>query len=183
MLSAGAAAWFGASRPRNFFEVGDTPVTKRFHVGRVPVAVILFRRCRREVRRKRRRPRRSSLRRCLPLPMPLPTPQSASGSARGDLRESSPSARRWNSVIIFCSAAAPARRSRARSTRRPRPHLVAGRQGRAQRHGYRHHGPARAGRALCVGMGLSMQAQEVRLTSAVPSDPHMEALVAGKAAR
>ena len=31
--------------------------------------------------------------------------------------------------------------------------------------------------------GLSMQAQEVRLTSAVPSDPHMEALVAGKAAR
>ena len=42
MLSAGAAAWFGASRPRNFFEVGDTPVTKRFHVGGVPVAVILF---------------------------------------------------------------------------------------------------------------------------------------------
>ena len=33
MLSAGAAAWFGSSRPRNFFEVGDTPVTKRFHVG------------------------------------------------------------------------------------------------------------------------------------------------------
>ena len=31
--------------------------------------------------------------------------------------------------------------------------------------------------------GLSMQAQEVRLTSAVPSNPHMEALVAGKAAR
>ena len=31
--------------------------------------------------------------------------------------------------------------------------------------------------------GLSMQAQEVRLTSAVPSDPHMEALAAGKAAR
>lgn len=25
MLSAGAAAWFGSSRPRNFFEVGDTP--------------------------------------------------------------------------------------------------------------------------------------------------------------
>ena len=42
MLSAGAAAWFGSSRPRNFFEVGDTPVTKRFHVGGVPVAVILF---------------------------------------------------------------------------------------------------------------------------------------------
>ena len=42
MLSAGAAAWFGASRPRNFFEVGDTPVTKRFHVGGVPVAVILL---------------------------------------------------------------------------------------------------------------------------------------------
>ena len=42
MLSAGAAAWFGASRPRNFFEVGDTPVTKRFHVGGMPVAVILF---------------------------------------------------------------------------------------------------------------------------------------------
>ncbi|MFQ8737139.1 MAG: hypothetical protein ACLSAH_15000 [Bilophila wadsworthia] len=36
MLSAGAAAWFGASRPRNFFEVGDTPVTKRFHVGGCP---------------------------------------------------------------------------------------------------------------------------------------------------
>ena len=31
--------------------------------------------------------------------------------------------------------------------------------------------------------GLSMQAQEVRLTSAVPSDPLMEALGAGKAAR
>ena len=31
--------------------------------------------------------------------------------------------------------------------------------------------------------GLSMQAQEVRLTSAVPSNPHMEALAAGKAAR
>ena len=42
MLSAGAAAWFGSSRPRNFFEVGDTPVTKRFHVGGVPVAVILL---------------------------------------------------------------------------------------------------------------------------------------------
>ena len=42
MLSAGAAAWFGASRPRNFFEVGDTPVTKRFHVGGMPVAVILL---------------------------------------------------------------------------------------------------------------------------------------------
>ena len=25
--------------------------------------------------------------------------------------------------------------------------------------------------------GLSMQAQEVRLTSAIPSDPHMEALL------
>ena len=31
--------------------------------------------------------------------------------------------------------------------------------------------------------GLSMQAQEVRLTSAIPSDPRMEALAAGKAVR
>ena len=112
--------------------------------------------------------------------MPLPTPQSASGSARGDLRESSPSARRWNSVIIFCSAAAFAGEVNAQA-----PGLIWSRADKDGRSVMAIDIMAlpEPGVPFAWEWGLSMQAQEVRLTSAVPSDPHMEALVAGKAAR
>ena len=125
MLSAGAAAWFGASRPRNFFEVGDTPVTKRFHVGGVPVAVILF------------------------------PPLSAGGTPfAGEVNAQAPG-------LIWSRADKDGRSVMAIDIMAlPEP-----------------------GVPFAWEWGLSMQAQEVRLTSAVPSNPHMEALVAGKAAR
>lgn len=42
MLSSSAAAWFGPKRPRNFFESGTKPVVRRFTPGGIPVAVVLF---------------------------------------------------------------------------------------------------------------------------------------------
>ena len=109
--------------------------------------------------------------------MPLPTPQSASGSARGDLRESSPSARRWNSGG---PGAAFAGEVNAQA-----PGLIWSRADKDGRSVMAIDIMAlpEPGVPFAWEWGLSMQAQEVRLTSAVPSDPHMEALAAGKAAR
>ena len=115
--------------------------------------------------------------------MPLPTPQSASGSARGDLRESSPSARRWNSIIIFCGGGPGA--AFAGEVNAQAPGLIWSRADKDGRSVMAIDIMAlpEPGVPFAWEWGLSMQAQEVRLTSAVPSDPHMEALVAGKAAR
>ncbi|MFQ8737140.1 MAG: hypothetical protein ACLSAH_15005 [Bilophila wadsworthia] len=97
--------------------------------------------------------------------------------------ESSPSARRWNSVIIF------ARRRPRRGVRgevnAQAPGLIWSRADKDGRSVMAIDIMAlpEPGVPFAWEWGLSMQAQEVRLTSAVPSNPHMEALVAGKAAR
>ena len=184
MLSAGAAAWFGASRPRNFFEVGDTPVTKRFHVGGVPVAVILF----------------------PPLSAggtpetEAPTPKLlASVLAAADAASDA-------AIRIGISPWGFEGEFAVREALEQRYHLLLGGgpgaafagEVNAQAPGLIWSRADKDGRSVMAidimalpepgvpfawEWGLSMQAQEVRLTSAVPSNPHMEALVAGKAAR
>ena len=171
MLSAGAAAWFGSSRPRNFFEVGDTPVTKRFHVGGVPVAVILF------------------------------PPLSAGGTPETE----APTPKLLASVLAAADAASDAAirigispwgfegEFAVREALEQRYHLLLG-----GGPGVAFAGEVKDGRSVMAidimalpepgvpfawEWGLSMQAQEVRLTSAIPSDPRMEALAAGKAVR
>ena len=184
MLSAGAAAWFGASRPRNFFEVGDTPVTKRFHVGGVPVAVILF----------------------PPLSAggtpetEAPTPKLlASVLAAADAASDA-------AIRIGISPWGFEGEFAVREALEQRYHLLLGGgpgaafagEVNAQAPGLIWSRADKDGRSVMAidimalpepgvpfawEWGLSMQAQEVRLTSAVPSNPPREALVAGKAAR
>lgn len=171
MLSAGAAAWFGASRPRNFFEVGDTPVTKRFHVGGVPVAVILFPPLSAGGTPETEAPTPKLLASVLAAADAASDAAIRIGISRGDLRESSTSRealeQRYHLLLGGGPGAAFAGEVNAPG---PRPHLVAGRQGRAQRHGYRHHGPARARACPLRGNGAS-PCRRRKCASPPPSRP------------
>ena len=179
-----AAALCGAPRPGIFFEGGETPVTRRSHVGGVPGGV--------------------------PLSPPLsaggtpeteaPTPKLlASVLAAADAASDA-------AIRIGISPWGFEGEFAVREALEQRYHLLLGGgpgaafagEVNAQAPGLIWSRADKDGRSVMAidimalpepgvpfawEWGLSMQAQEVRLTSAVPSNPHMEALVAGKAAR
>ena len=178
MLSAASAAWFGAARPRNFVEVGGRPITKRFHVGGVPVAVILF----------------PPLSAGGTAETETPTPKLlASVLAAADAASDA-------AIRIGISPWGFEGEFAVREALEQRYHLLLGGgpgaafagEVNAQAPGLIWSRADKDGRSVMIidimalpepGMpfawewGLSMQAQEVRLTSAIPSDPHMEALL------
>ena len=168
MLSAGAAAWFGASRPRNFFEVGDTPVTK-LSAGGTPETEA-------------------------PTPKLLASVLAAADAAsdaairigispwgfEGEFAVREALEQRYHLLLGGGPGAAFAGEVNAQA-----PGLIWSRADKDGRSVMAIDIMAlpEPGVPFAWEWGLSMQAQEVRLTSAVPSDPHMEALAAGKAAR
>ncbi|WP_308770661.1 hypothetical protein [uncultured Bilophila sp.] len=178
MLSAASAAWFGAARPRNFVEVGGRPITKRFHVGGVPVAVILF----------------PPLSAGGTAETETPTPKLlASVLAAADAASDA-------AIRIGISPWGFEGEFAVREALEQRYHLLLGGgpgaafagEVNAQVPGLIWSRADKDGRSVMIidimalpepdmsfawEWGLSMQAQEVRLTSAIPSDPHMEALL------
>ena len=184
MLSADAAAWFGGKKPERFLEVGDRPVTRRFNVGGRSVAVILF----------------------PPLAVggtsetETPTPKLlASVLAAADAASDA-------ALRIGISPWGFEGEFAVREALEQRFHILLGGgpgaafsgEVNAQVPGLIWSRADRDGRSVMVidlmalpepgvpftwEWGLSMQAQEVRLTSAVPSDPRMEALLPKAASR
>ena len=170
MLSAGAAAWFGSSRPRNFFEVGDTPVTKRFHVGGVPVAVILFPPLSAGGTPETEAPTPKLLASVLAAADAAPDAVIRIGISpwgfEGEFAVREALEQRYHLLLGGGPGAAFAGEVNAQA-----PGLIwsrADKDGRSVM-AIDIMAPARAGRALCVEWGLSMQAQEVRFRHPVRS--------------
>lgn len=184
MLSADAAAWFGASRPRNFVEVGDKPVTKRFHAGGVPVAVILFPPLSAGGTSETETPTPKLLASVLAAADAVSDAAIRIGISpwgfEGEFAVREALEQRYHILLGGGPGAAFAGEVDARA-----PGLIWSRADKD-------------GRSVMVidimalpelgipftwEWGLSMQAQEARLTSVVPSDPRMEALTTGSDAR
>ena len=184
MLSAGAAAWFGSSRPRNFFEVGDTPVTKRFHVGGVPVAVILFPPLSAGGTPETEAPTPKLLASVLAAADAAPDAVIRIGISpwgfEGEFAVREALEQRYHLLLGGGPGAAFAGEVNAQA-----PGLIWSRADKDGRSVMAIDIMAlpEPGVPFAWEWGLSMQAQEVRLTSAIPSDPRMEALAAGKAVR
>ena len=180
MLSADAAAWFGENKPKAFVAVGDGPVTRRFNVGGRSVAVILF--------------PPLSKGETTPAPKRLSSVLAAADAAADAAVRIGISP--WGFEAEFA----------VREALEQRFHILLGGgpgaafagEVNAQAPGLIWSRADRDGRSVMIielmalpepgvpfawEWGLSMQAQEERLTSAVPSDPRVEALVSSKTSR
>lgn len=180
LLSPSAAAWFGGASPARFVEAADRPVTRRLSVGGYSVAVIFFPPLSAGGTRESE----------TPTPKLLAAVLAAADTASdADLRIGvSP----WGFEGEYAARQALEQRFHVLLGAGPGAPFAA--EVNAQIPGLIWSRADRDGRSLMVldlltlpqpgepfawEWGLTVQAKEVRLTSDIPSDPRMEAILAG----
>lgn len=180
LLSPAAAAWFGGASPARFVEAADRPVTRRLSVGGHSVAVIFFPPLSAGGTRESETPTPKLLAAVL---------AAADAASDASLRIGvSP----WGFEGEYAVRQALEQRFHVLLGAGPGAPFAA--EVNAQVPGLIWSRADRDGRSLMVldlltlpqpgepfawEWGLSMQAKEVRLTSDIPSDPRMEAILAG----
>ncbi len=176
MLSSAAAAWFGTA-PHAFWEVGDKPVIRRFTLGGVPVAVVLFPPLSSGGNAETETPTPKLLASVLAAADAVPDAAIRIGISpwgfEGEFAVREALEQRYHILLgggpgaAFAGEISPqAGLLWSRSDRDGRSLMVIDVLALPE-----------AGRPAAWEWGLSVQAQEVRLTSAVPSDPRLEALI------